>query len=153
MIPLGLFSAFQNVKAKWLAKQEAKLKEEYGSVLKTLEDHYVSKKNQICEEIERKEADLILKQRDVEDLIKRFSDKKFDLEQKNKELADQIRLIEAKASPDEVWASAFQAGFLKCWEVMWNFQADQVIKLKDKIKSQAINETLGRLNGHSLQKN
>lgn len=141
---------FQNAKAKWLADREAKLEAEFQSVLTTLQDHFVSKKSQVMEKLKTRESELLRHERDVEDLLKRVSDKKLDLEKKNQELADQIRLIEAKASPDAVWSSAFQAGFMKCWETMWGFQADQVINLKEKIRSQAINDTLSRLNGHSL---
>ena len=143
---------FQNAKAKWLADREAKLEAEFQSVLMTLQDHFVSKKSQVMEKLQIRESELLRHERDVEDLLKRVSDKKLDLEKKNQELADQIRLIEAKASPDAVWTSAFQAGFMKCWETMWEFQADQVINLKEKIRSQAINETLGRLNGNLLPK-
>lgn len=141
---------FQNAKSKWLAKKEAALESEFSAVLSTLEAHFDLKKASLAAEIEAAQSQLVLQRRDVEDLEKRYNDKKLELERKNQELAAQIRLIEAKAAPDEVWASAFQAGFTKCWEIMWEFQADQVVKLREKIKNQAINETLERLNGHSL---
>lgn len=152
MTLFGLLPVSQKNKKKWIDELEIKLREEFRLQIEAVQENFEAKKSKILEDLNRNESELILKQRDVEDLLKRFNDKKLELERKNNELSDQIRLIEAKASPDAVWSSAFQAGFMKCWETMWDFQAEQVIGLKEKIRTQAINETLGRLNGNLLPK-
>jgi len=141
---------FQNVKKKWIAAREEKLEAEFSDRLASLQRKYEEQESFVISEINEREESLQRKQRDLEDIIRRTNDKKLELEKKNEELMVQIRLIEAKASPDHVWASAFQAGFSKCWDMMWEFQSEQVTKLREKIRNQAINETLGRLNGNKL---
>jgi len=139
---------FQNVKDKWFKAQEQKLLDEFAP---KLEEIRLSIDKQTSELIKRLEI-IRLEQKELESLESRVQDRRTELERVNAELKDQIRIIEAKASPDQVWTSAFQAGFIKCWENMWDFQADQVIRFKEKIRSQAINETLERLNGNLFQK-
>lgn len=145
MILSGLFSPFKKIKEDWRKKQDANLFKDYESHFKELQDDFDKKEGLIISEIEEKEDDLIKKQRDLEDLIKRVEDKKLDLEKKNEELREQIRLIEAKASPDSVWINSFSMGFSKAWDFMLPMFQETVIKSQKHIRDTAINETLDGL--------
>lgn len=54
-----------------------------------------------------------------------------------------------KVTTDEataIWLEGFHAGFDKCWALLPEMSAD----IRKRIESQAINDTLKRLNGNSL---
>jgi hypothetical protein len=140
---------FQNVKKKWIESREKKMEEEFRPQLEAIRSQIEKTSDDLHARINR----IRLEQAELESLEKRVQDRREDLNRVNQELRDQIRLIEAKAAPDQVWISAFQAGFNKCWDMMWEYQSEQVTKLREKIKSQAITETLERLNGSSLSPN
>ena len=63
----------------------------------------------------------------------------------NNELKTQIRLIEAKASPDNVWLEAFSQGFDKAWTVMLPFMLSGIDKAKEEIRNQEIDNSIPRL--------
>lgn len=53
------------------------------------------------------------------DLIeKEYSDLKVKHEQRCNDLREQIKLIEAKSSPDQVWITAFNTGVSKAWDMI-----------------------------------
>lgn len=105
----------------------------------------ISDNDLIEEDLSKKKKALELDQFDVSELEKRVSDKKRDLETKNKELADQLRLIEAKASPDNVWIMAFQSGFSKAWGMMKPMMYEGFEKVKEEITTNAKLETIKNL--------
>mgnify|MGYP001564776429 CR=1 FL=1 len=128
MIPFASF--FQSKKISWQKAREEKWKKEYLS--KELE--HVDK----LSILERKKADL-------DDIEKRIIDRKIELETANKELKEQIRLMEAKAKPDSVWIQAFGMGFSKAWDMSLPIMSDGIENLKEKIRTKAIDDTLDGL--------
>src|SRR3990167_6906624 len=96
-------------------------------------------------EEETNEKELDFKRRDIEDLEKRLHDKKSDLEKANEEIRNQIRLIEAKASPSSVWVESFSHGFSKAWDMMMPIVNEGSEKLKNSIYRKATDETIGNL--------
>ena len=87
-----------------------------------------------------------LRELEIQELNKRISDRKSELEQTNRELKEQIRLIEAKAKPDSIWISAFQSGFSKACESL-PILKDGIEKVKEVIKQDAIDSTISNLEG------
>ncbi len=88
-----------------------------------------------------------MKLRDVEcqALSTALEDKKKDLYRANEELATQIRLIEAKASPDAVWTTAFSHGVSKSWDMMLPIMMRGIEKVKETIRNQEIYESIPRI--------
>ncbi len=85
-------------------------------------------------------------QDELEEQEKRVLDRRKELARVNDELKTQIRLIEAKASPDSVWAEAFGHGFSKAWDMMVPVMMSGIEKVKEQIRNQEIEESLPRLN-------
>ena len=77
-----------------------------------------------------------------------LADRKLELIKADNELKDQIRLLEAKASPSAVWCEAFSQGMSKAWDFLLPGMQENMEKLKKKIHDDAIADTLERLNGH-----
>ena len=134
MILSRLFWAFKRIDEKtWIKEQENKLLSKYSSVIDELEKKF-------DESLKKKEDELRLQtstQYEVEQLNKRLEEKKIDLEKKNEELRQQIRVIEAKASPDKVWESSFSLGFSKAWDMMVPIMMNGMEKVKTQIKNSA----------------
>jgi len=82
---------------------------------------------------------------DNEDIEKRIEDRKQELLRVNEELKTQIRLIEAKASPDQIWTNAFSQGVSKAWDMMVPIMAENVKKAKETIRNQEIDNSLPRI--------
>src|SRR3990167_9380278 len=93
---------------------------------------------------ERHEA-LARQQRDVEHLERTQQERKEALARANEDLRTQLRLLEAKAAPDHVWAEAFSLGFSKAWDMMMPLMAKGVQASEAAIRTQAIEETLSTL--------
>ena len=141
---MTLFGMFSQSKNKFLAlwnKRDNELRAEYAKK----EDALLSELSRIESGIQERLLSLRIQERDVEDSELRVMDRKVELEKANTELKAQIRLIEAKASPDNVWCSAFSAGFTKAWDMMEPLMTEGVQKMKDSIRSHAIDETLDGL--------
>lgn len=150
MILLTLFSQFKN---KWWEKREQSLKKEFAvkeiELLKDLSD----REHEVKSEIERKKQLLREERESIERVAKEnelyeslVHDRREELEKSNKELKDQIRLIEAKAKPDSVWVTAFTSGFNKAWDMMLPLMSDGFNKMKDKIKDDAIEDSIKAFN-------
>lgn len=145
MIHLQFIQLFKNKKLEWWKNREDKLLQEFSSREEDLRTNLNQKITQILNELGTKQKDLEHKQLDLEDLEKRVSDRKTELERTNQELKEQIRLIEAKAKPDSVWISAFTSGFNRAWEVMKPILDQAVQEAHKMIKSQEIDESLRRI--------
>lgn len=65
----------------------------------------------------------------------------------NEELRQQIHLLEAKASPSNVWAEAFTSGFNKAWDMMAPLMEEGSAKVRQSIYDKGVNDTLKRLEG------
>jgi hypothetical protein len=146
MIPLNLFSQYKN---KWWAEREESLKREFAQkeveLLKELHD----KEREVAETIEQRKAHLKDERDSVEKIAKEnelyetlVHDRRVELEKANTELKQQIRLIEAKAKPDSVWTEAFSLGFSKAWDMMLPLMSEGFEKMKDKIRNDAIEESI-----------
>ena len=141
---------WQRLKAQWLASQEAKLQAEFAPRLKAVEES-LSMQEQTLEakrqDVASQQHLLEVKLRDVEDAKRRLADRQVELAQTSEETRTQIRLLEAKASPDNVWVEAFSRGYEKAWETMWPFFESNLTRVKEVIRRVAIDETLTNLQG------
>ncbi len=148
MTLLKFSSLFKNVEAKWLASQESKLKAEFAPQLQALRE---TQRRQL-EDLTRQSTTLQEKYRELERMQAQMldqeailADRKVRVEQANEECRTQLRLLEAKASPDSVWVEAFARGYEKAWETVWPIMASGVQNTKALIEQKAIEETLARL--------
>ena len=146
MIPFKSFLGFKRVDEQaWLAQKINELEAKFETDLARLDEEckeMLAEKEKILVLIERANKKLELDKYDVERLDERVNDKKATLAKKNKELSDQIRIIEAKASPDQIWIAAFQTGFSKAWGMMKPVMYDGFEKVKQEISDNAKMETL-----------
>ena len=167
MILSKLFSRYKN---NWLKKREEDLWKEFESSLKILKDrHYLElsqyqkncdetmliasdKFKEIEEQLEKRRTVLEYEKKKVsyeEDnnkhLEKLVEQKRIELERVREELKLQIRIMEAKSSPEQVWTSAFESGFSKAWAMMVPVITDGLDKQKEMIRNKAIEETRKRL--------
>ena len=162
MIHFGLFWPFKKIKDNFIKNEENRLREKYTGLINQKEELYLARLRDLEtsekeldfkrrdievkeEETNEKEKELDFKRRDVEDLEKRLHDKKSDLEKANEEIRNQIRLIEAKASPSSVWVESFSHGFSKAWDMMMPIVNEGSEKLKNSIYRKATDETIGNL--------
>ena len=141
---------WQRLKAQWVASQEAKLQAEFAprlqqlqAVLQENEDALSTRLARVTQEAQ----DVEVRSRDVRDLEQRLQDRKEELARVSEETRTQIRLLEAKASPDSVWVEAFSRGYEKAWETMWPFFESNLTRVKEVIRRVAIDETLTNLQG------
>ena len=95
---------FKRLKELWLKSNEEKLKKEFEARLYSLKEQYEF-------QLRREESIYKQKQDDLAYEQKRVDESKVALARCNEDLRQQIKLIEAKASPDQVWVSAFTSGF------------------------------------------
>lgn len=162
MTHLRLFWPFKKISEAWLESHKSELQKkldeelvvlraEKASLLEAEQARIDSLKDRESE-FEEKELKLHLKQLDLESTEKMVEDRKVELERVNEELKTQIRLIEAKASPSEVWAQAFTAGFGKAWDMMLPLMSDGLDKTRKVIEDKAISDTLKGLEGHIVKR-
>lgn len=128
-------SLFKKTKNKWLIRQEERLQNKFYIELEDIQ-----------KAIDEKRESLVKSDRDVSDLLERSETKKLELEKMNVELREQIKLIEAKARPDSIWANAFSLGFSKAWDMALPVMMDGFEKVKESIKEKEIDNSIPRLN-------
>ena len=153
-----MFSKLISVwKAEWLQKNVKSLLSEHqtelssllesqASDLKALEDKHILNVARIQEDLDFQEQ--------------RLSDRRLELLKASDDLKTQIRLLEAKASPDQVWASAFSTGFSKALEMLPELSSETKKRLTDSIRddildnlSSLVDKRARELYGPQLQKN
>ena len=147
-------SEFEAFKKNYL-KQFDKLKEDYENEIQSLNEETLKEKNKLdsaINSINHQEEIVKFKQIEIENLNKTLNDKKETLLRANEDLRTQLRLIEAKAKPDNVWIEAFSSGFSKAFDTMQHLQLKAMEHMESSIKTKAINETLERLNNGNLPK-
>ena len=155
---------FNKWKEEWIKKHKSKIEFEYYKELKRIKDSYVNdikeaqeslniRKEKREKEIDDIEKSLEYKKKDLEDLLLRQKDKETELKKVNDNLRDQIRLIEAKASPSSVWESAFSSGFSSGFNMAIRSVTQIDDSVKKAIKRKSIDEAIRRMNGNKLQKN
>lgn len=125
-------------KCEWLEKNKVELENELEDRKK---DFFKLKEN-----IEH-ENDLLKKQLEIKNIelsmmIKNVDDRVLEIRKKDNELRDQIKLIEAKASPDRVWCEAFSLGFSKAWDMIEKVQMDGLLRARKVIEDRAINRAI-----------
>ena len=150
---------FKKWKEEWLDRNELKLAKEYESALNELKatlkatvDDEEAKLISLKNSFDIKKQSLIFSQNEVEEMTSRCDHKNRELARLNEELLTQIRIAEAKLSPEGVWAQAFTAGFNKAWDMMY-LQNEGFDRVKKLVREEAINSTLGQRNGNNQANN
>lgn len=147
------------LKQEWIASQRKELESVFKLVEQTILDKQKSELEEIrtshlkaCEElssvIESKLSFLKRDEQDLDDFLQRIADRKVELEKVSQELKEQLRLIEAKASPSSMWAEVFTAGFNKAWDMMLPVMTGGIENMKQIIHDRAVDETLDGLEKH-----
>lgn len=140
-------------KKEWLEKNIAEITSSYQSELEStktyLEDKINSQKvkNQILLN------NLKIEEEEIAYKLKILNDRKLEVIQKDNELKDQIKILEAKASPSSVWCEAFTQGMNKAWDLMFPVMSENIEKVKQAIYDKATTDTLARLNGNNKKIN
>ena len=136
---------FNRLKQEWIKRKESEWKEEisksvsdWARHLSEIQEGGLKKENDLRATLDKNQADL-------EDMARRLQDRKEDLAKANEELKAQIRLIEAKASPDSVWVQAFSQGFSKAWDMMIPIMSSGFDKIVDKTRTEAIDSVVSNL--------
>ena len=136
---------FKNRLTKWLEARKKEVRLEYEQKEQFLVSEISSKFDEKKKEMIERASELGRQDKDLADLERRVLDRKLELERVNEELKVQIRLIEAKASPDNVWTTAFSHGFSKAWDMMIRTMTHGIEKIKNSIKTQEIDASISRL--------
>ena len=142
--------------AQEYAQRERELKEEFKEHLEADSTSFNLKLEEMRKEsleLETRILRLQVKKAELGEMERRTDDKKLELSKLNEELLVQIRLIEAKASPSNVWQDAYGKGFQAGME--WREKVGPSLDEKQIriIKETAINGTLERMNGHHKKNN
>ena len=137
--------SFKNKLVTWWGKRRIAIQAEYDlkekDFLDTYNKRYVALQGELNSKMETLERD----KRSLDDVQTRVDDRQKELERVNAELKTQIRLIEAKASPDSVWQSAFSQGFSKAWDMMMPLMTQGIDKVKEKIRAEEIDASFPRI--------
>lgn len=138
-------SSYKNKLKKWWNEKKDKIAEEYSVLESNLINEHERKRYELETRIKNNQDALDKAIKDIDDLQERVDDKKVELAKVNDELKIQIRLIEAKASPDAIWTSAFSQGFSKAWDTISPMMKSGIEKAKEKIRVQEIEESIPRI--------
>lgn len=140
-----------NIK-KWWESRQFQIKEQFRikeeEMTKELERNYLKLKGDLSkghDELKQKLRDIERETEQANYLKEKLSKEKEDLERANKDLRDQIKLIEAKARPDQVWASAFSEGFSKAWDMMQPLMTKGLDKMIESERAKEIENSVSRL--------
>lgn len=131
------------------AERESELKQELDSHLEADRASFEKTRKLAQEAMDLQVATLKVREKELEELTKLMDSKRLDLARKNEELLNQIKLIEAKTSPSNVWVEAFGMGFSKAWDMMAPILMEGVKLSKKSIEDMAITDTLKRMNGNN----
>lgn len=144
-------------KKEWWINHSSRLIEEYSKEESKLVESLKSEIKRNIEMMEIERDTLYAKTRleiqkgevleeEIKYRLKNLEERKLELIEADKELKTQIKLIEAKAHPSSLFMEAFSLGMSKCWELALPMMAENVEKLKLKIKEEAAKEAIGRFN-------
>lgn len=139
---------FKKWKDEWLKKKEVDINLEFDSKIKSLMANWQNQLKTAEDSIEAKKREMDLKELEIDIITKTLDERKIELQKTDSHLREQIRLLEAKASPTNVWCEAFSLGFSKAWDMMLPLQLDGIEKMKKSISDNAISETLRRMNAN-----
>ena len=128
-------------KKRWMERQEAIWQAQYHET----EQDWKKKLDDLDSGLKLKAELLQRDQASLDDITKRVQDKREELERANQELKEQIRLIEAKASPDSVWVEAFSQGFSKAFDMASVIHQKGLDKLLEQARDSAIDQAIASL--------
>src|SRR3990167_10421915 len=104
-------------------------------------------------EISERESGLRRQELELNELMSSIKERSAELQRLDKEVSNQVRAIDKKTLPSNIWVEAFSEGWNKAWDCMWPLQSDAIIKMKRYIEEQAIQSVLDRKNGHNKTDN
>ena len=132
---------WQQWKTQWWSRREASLHSEFALREGELRARLLAGLTQL----EEKERELKGLEADCTMGASRLEQRRVELAQANEDLREQLRLLEAKARPDAVWAEAFSLGFSKAWDMMLPIMTGGMERLKTAVRDAAIQETVDSL--------
>ena len=125
-------------KKEWIEKNRLALEQELSERkvdFMKLTEQVEHENNKLKKALEIKNVELNL-------MIKTVDERIAEVRKKDSELHQQIKLIEAKASPDRVWCEAFSLGFSKAWDMIEQVQMDGLLRARKVIEDKAINRAI-----------
>lgn len=125
-------------KKEWIEKNRLALEHELSERkvdFMKLTEQVEHENNKLKKALEIKNVELNL-------MIKTVDERIAEVRKKDSELHQQIKLIEAKASPDRVWCEAFSLGFSKAWDMIEQVQMDGLLRARKVIEDKAINRAI-----------
>lgn len=128
---------FAQIKADYQAKKTVMI-EGFEKLLK-------EKREELEFAIKRLDNDIKETTRKKELMQDELIDTKVKFEKANNDLKEQIKLLEAKASPTEVWSYAFGTGFGKAFDLMQEIIKKATFNLENYYKETAYTEALGNI--------
>lgn len=148
---------FNKWKEVWWAKNVEALSREYSAkkeeIISHLEEDLKQTKKvwdnerlKLQSEIDLGEHRLSILQEDITYRKKLLEDRRMELILADNKVKEQIKLLEAKASPSGVWAEAFTLGVSKCWDLLLPAMTENIDKMKTRIKEDCAREAIGRFN-------
>jgi hypothetical protein len=150
----------KKIKEKIYQAIEKKCKDEFDIKRKQLENEFDIKRKQLenknNSELEVLKVALELQTKALNTEIQEIAKKRKELdmelletktqfEKTNNELKAQIRLLEAKASPSNVWCEAFSSGFSKAFDLMQDIIKKGTQGIEDYFKEEAHIEALNNV--------
>jgi len=112
--------------------------------LNLIQSNWNDNKNDLLEKIASEKLKIQFSEEEVAYRLKQLEDRKIELIKTDNEVKMQIKLLEAKSSPNTVWLEAFTQGFSKAWDSINPIMMDNVLKSKKFIEENAIMETIKR---------
>ena len=155
---------FKKWKKLWLENRIASIENEYRQKIEDENSEYTNKLLRLKEQhrnmldsSEKSNSALLkrieLNEEELAYRLKTLETRNVELKQADNELKEQIKLLEAKAHPSNVWVEAFTLGINKCWDLLQPVYVENIEKMKKLIYDKATLETLERLNGNHKKTN
>lgn len=139
-------------KQEWWLKKASDLAKFYESNEKDLRQKFEIELEILKSRTESLINKLKIEENEIEYRLKKLDERKLELIRADNDLKDQIKTLEAKASPSSVWAEAFSQGMNKAWDLLLPLMTDNFEKLKKKIHDDAVMETVHRMNNDKNKK-
>ena len=131
----------------WWSKESESIKLEYSDKKLELESSLNAEISNLVEIKNGLVQKLKFENEELNYRIKVVIDRQLELKAEDASLKQQIRIIEAKASPASVWTEAFTQGMSKAWDLMLPTMVDNIERLKKKIYEDATFDAISRMNG------
>lgn len=144
---------FEKWKQEWWLKHASHIALEYQSKVDDLTKRL---EKEIAEQTYKNKLifqNLKLEEEELNHRLQTIKDRILEAKQKDNELREQIRLLEAKASPSSVWCEAFTQGINKAWDMMLPVFEDNLEEMRKHLYDKAVLDTLGRIHGNNKKTN